>query len=330
MKILPLTFIIMISASLLSHGDPGNIHSLHSCELDKLYNNDSLFIYKKADPKNAGDVNAEGDICLFNLKSRKSYTITKHEVIDKTEAWITANGNIVIFGWGEISVFNGDRKKIDEFNFDPNQRILGANYNPGMNFVFFLLMNDDTKQVDLCRFDLEHFELKKLKRNLKISLDDGEAPSKKLFFDPNNNLLIENDCNSILSVELHGNYDTHILQFNKEDCNGYSINFNKKGLIYLKYRDKNKDIYDIKQYSFSDSKAITLFTGRNTNRNYVEVDIYSNKDVAPFVIGINNKLYIYDYRSFRQLKINAADIVYISSDNVYYLGQDGNISDVHF
>jgi hypothetical protein len=211
------------------------------------------------------------------------------------------------------------------------QQVLGANYNSALNSVFFLLMSGSTKQVDLCRLNLKGLEMKKLKRNLKISLDDGEAPFKLLFFDPNNNLLIENDCNSILSVNLHANYDIRTITFNKEDCNGYSVNFNKEGIIYLRYSNKNKDLYEIKQYSFNSSKVVTLFSGKNANRKSVEVDLYTNKDIAPFVIRISNKLYIYNYRSFRELKINVnSDIVYISSDSVYYLKDDGSIANVQF
>lgn len=331
MKILPLIFITAVTTTLVGFANLSNTFSSHLNDLTKLNDNDSLFIYKKVDPNNVGDVNAEGDICLFNLKNRKTYTIAKHEALDKTEAWIVPNGNIVVFGWGGISIFNKDRKKIEQFDFDANQQVLGANYNSAMNSVFFLLMSGSTKQVDLCRLNLKGLEMKKLKRNLKISLDDGEAPFKLLFFDPNNNLLIENDCNSILSVNLQANYDIRTIAFNKEDCNGYSINFNKEGIIYLRYRDKNKDLYDIKQYSFNSSKVVTLFSGKNTNRKSVEVDLYTNKDIAPFVIRISNKLYIYDYRSFRELKINAnSNIVYISSDRVYYLQDDGSITNVHF
>ncbi|MGF7076996.1 hypothetical protein [Mucilaginibacter sp. 3215] len=331
MKILPLIFITALTATLAGFANLPNTFGSQLNGLNKLKDNDSLFIYKKVDPNNAGDVNAEGDICLFNLKNRKTYTIAKHEVLDKTEAWIVPNGNIVVFGWGGISVFNRDRKKIDQFDFDADQQVLGANYNSALNSVFFLLMSGSTKQVDLCRLNLKGLEMKKLKRNLKISLDDGEAPFKLLFFDPNNNLLIENDCNSILSVNLHANYDIRTITFNKEDCNGYSVNFNKEGIIYLRYSNKNKDLYEIKQYSFNSSKVVTLFSGKNANRKSVEVDLYTNKDIAPFVIRISNKLYIYNYRSFRELKINVnSDIVYISSDSVYYLKDDGSIANVQF
>jgi len=294
---------------------------------------DSAFFYIKVKEEEKGDLGATGSLNLFDIKVNKSYVIDKEISVTTTKAFITTNGNIAVVTMNGISILNKSRKPIKKINFNPGDEVVGVDYFQQKESIFFLLKNDKNNKIDLCQFMLKNYEVKKLKINFNIKIEDEEEPYfLKFHFTTNNKLLIENTCNSVLSVDLYGEYNTHLLTFTNKPCSiGCDMQFNNDGIIYSRYIDKNNSVYEVKQYSLSNGKVQKLIDGKSVNAESVLLAIYANPVIPHFVIGSSNKFYVYDYKSFKELKIDKnSDIVFVAKNAVYYLNKQGNVNSVKF
>jgi hypothetical protein len=279
---------------------------------------DSRFIYKRP-LNNSGDEYQEGSLNLFNVKMNKSFELVRDVILSKSQGWITSDEKIVIFTNIEILVFDKNLKQVEDFFFKENESVLGANYNRQKGSVFFLLSNNTTHQIDLCQFVIATLELKKVKIGLSIHSDGIEAPSKKLFFTQNNTILIENECNNLLLIDLFGANNMRVINYETNNCFGTSGNFNKKGYIFVIYKNKEKTLYEIRQLLL-DGKNEKIMNGKNLNSKSVQISIYSNNAESPFIITIDHKYYVYDYKSFKEVKIDdGAKFIYLAKNNVYFL-----------
>ena len=274
-------------------------------------------LYKKSNSSEE-DEYLEGGYYLYDKQDRSSSLLFDRVLIDYSEAWRTINDDYVIFTLSSIILLNEQRELIERFNFKETELVLGALYNKHLNKIYFLLKDTESNKVDLCQFSFDNQELKKVIEGTSIQSESIEEPFKKMFFVSDNQLLIQENCYDFWIVNLK-DYSIDKTSLDKGSCNEISMVQNRKGIVYVKYMDSLKTNYELREYNFTTQKNKLLLDGRNEYFKPVSLKLFSVSDESPFLVQIDNKLFLYDYSSFNEVKVDAKEILNYSEGYLIYI-----------
>jgi hypothetical protein len=283
-------------------------------------------LYKKRSSREANEY-TEGAYYVYDTKENTSDLLFEGILMDYSEAWITVNNQYVIFTISSIVLLDENRDLIERFDFKETELVIGAQYNRNVNTVYFLLKDMERSKVDLCQFKLENKELKKIIESTEIPHENIEMPFKKMFFMSDNNLFIEDYCFSFWLVNFKDNSISKV-NFDEGNCYGYFLGKNRKGIVYAKYTNASKTSYELKEFNFNTKENTLLLDGKNRYSRPVSLKLFSDRNQLPFLVQIDEKLFLYDYKSFNEVKINSQEILQYSDEYLIYLDNQGKVRSV--
>ena len=287
---------------------------------------DELFLYKKA-INSENDEYKEGNIYVYDTKKEKSFLLFPNTILDRTEAWISNQKQFVVLSMNGISLFDKNKKKIEDFYFKPDEIVLGGCFDQMENIAYFLLKNNSENQIDLCKFRMDNYELKKIKKNLEISYEGIEAPFKKMLITNNRKLLIENNCKNFMSISLNNELSLDNILLQERNCSGGELALNKSGIVFMNYKDLARASYQIFLYEMVSGNVQNLMNGKNRIPEQVLVSILCNPEITPFIVKMDSKYFYYDFSSFNEIKMESgATIIKYLPGEVFCLNKEGGVT----
>lgn len=220
-----------------------------------------------------------------------------------------------------------NKQLIERFDFEDTESIIGAQYKKNVNQVYFLLADTEKNIVDLCRFSVENKELKKIIKSIILKQNNRlEEPFKKIFFTTRNELFIMVNNHYFLKINLKNNSIKKI-KLNKYHFDRYALIKNK--IIYLKYIDENKTSYELKEYDFVTNQYKKILDGNNHYYKPVSLELFGDSNISSFFVQIDNRYFLYDYFSFKEIKIKASTILSYSEDYLIYLDFSNTVKAIY-
>ncbi|HMK57483.1 MAG TPA: hypothetical protein VK462_00360 [Nitrososphaeraceae archaeon] len=270
----------------------------------------------------------EGSLYIYNTQNGKSSLLIDGVLINNSEAWITKDDQFFVFQMRRILLLDKNRNVLEKFDFKETELVLGAQYDETDNKAYFLLKDFSSDKINLCQFKFENKELRKIMEMTDLKHDNIEEPFKKIFIFPNNCLLIEDFCDIFYKVNLRENSIRKII-FDEGVSFGCFLGQNKNGVVCLKYLNSNKTSYELKEYSFVSGKSKLLLDGKNKYSKPVFIKFLSDPSQLAFLVEIDEKLYLYDYSRFTEVKINFHEILSYQHDRIVYTDSSGKVTSIH-
>lgn len=315
--------ILLIQSLLGKEVDEKIYHEVSSSFLIEVIQEEIL--YKKRNSSES-DEYAEGGYYLYGIEDSSSSLLFDGVFIDYSEAWITVNNQYVLFTISGIILLDENKELIERFDFKETELVIGAQYNRSVNRVYFLLKNLERNQIDLCQYSFDNKELKKVIEGIGIDYENIEEPFKKMFFASDNELFIEDYCYNFWRVNLKDNSISKV-NLDGSNCYGYSLVGNDKGLVYLDM-DEQKVSYELREYNFTTHENILLLDGKNQYSKPVYVELFSTPGTSSFLVQIDDKLFLYDYSSFKEVKVGVSEILHFSEGYLIYIDFSGEVKGV--